>query len=81
MYSAKLIRYKYSGQFPKCWVVGCLCCPLTDGHNVPVDGVGGDFEVEGGGAFTDAAGRVVMGAVARAVVAAELASIRNRHAT
>ena len=42
--------------------------------------VGGDLQVGGGGALADAPGHVVVRAVTRAVVAAVLAGVRNRHA-
>lgn len=54
---------------------------LSDDNGVLVwKHVGGNLEVEGGGAFSDAARGVVVGAVTRAVVTAVVAGVGDGHA-
>lgn len=51
---------------------------LTDDDKIAGQFVGRHLQVEGGGALADAPGDVVVRAVARAVVAAEIACIRTK---
>merc|ERR1719232_43317 len=59
----------------------CVCtCHLSNNEKVVLELVVGDFEVERRRSLPDPSGRVVVRPVARAVVAAKVAGVGDRHA-